>query len=108
MRYSADFEEHFKASQEEGFTEEETCEKLGDVKEIARNYLDIQSTRINSIVAGALENQRRVSLTKPGEKLPQTFPSSEGRQMPHRRKLPPSGSTPPSISQRRPFRLPRE
>ena len=86
----ADFEEHFKASQEEGFTEEETCEKLGDVKEIARNYLDIQSTRINSIVAGALENQRRVSLTKPGEKLP------------------PSGSTPPSISQRRPFRLPRE
>lgn len=46
------------------------CEKLGDVKEIARNYLDIQSTRINSIVAGALENQRRVSLTKPGEKLP--------------------------------------
>ena len=66
----ADFEEHFKASQEEGFTEEETCEKLGDVKEIARNYLDIQSTRINSIVAGALENQRRVSLTKPGEKLP--------------------------------------
>lgn len=66
----ADFEEHFKASQEEGFTEEETCEKLGDVKEIARNYLDIQSTRINSIVAGALENQRRVSPTKPGEKLP--------------------------------------
>lgn len=65
----ADFEEHFKASQEEGFTEEETCEKLGDVKEIARNYLDIESTRINSIVAGALENQRRVSLTKPGEKL---------------------------------------
>ena len=28
----ADFEEHFKASQEEGFTEEETCEKLGDVE----------------------------------------------------------------------------
>lgn len=66
----ADFEEHFKASQEEGLTEEETCEKLGDVKEIARNYLDIESTRINSIVAGAIENQRRVSLTKPGEKLP--------------------------------------
>lgn len=66
----ADFEEHFKESQENGFTEEETCEKLGDVKEIARNYLDIESTRINSIVAGAIENQRRVSLTKPGEKLP--------------------------------------
>lgn len=66
----ADFEEHFKASREEGLTEEETCEKLGDVKEIARNYLDIESTRLNSIVAGAIENQRRVSLTKPGEKLP--------------------------------------
>lgn len=66
----ADFEEHFKASQEQGLTEEETCEKLGDVKEIARNYLDIESTRLNSIVAGAIENQRRVSLTKPGEKLP--------------------------------------
>lgn len=67
----ADFEEHFKASQEEGFTEEETCEKLGDVKEIARNYLDIESTRLNSIVANAIANpQQRVSLTKPGEALP--------------------------------------
>lgn len=65
----ADFEEHFKESQEAGFTEEETCEKLGDVKEIARNYLDIESTRLNSIVANAISNQR-VSLTKPGEKLP--------------------------------------
>ena len=50
-------------------SEEETCEKLGDVKEIARNYLDIPSTRLNSIVADAVANQR-VSLTKPGEKLP--------------------------------------
>lgn len=66
---AADFEEHFKASQEQGLTEEETCEKLGDVKEIARNYLDIPSTRLNSIVADAVANQR-VSLTKPGEKLP--------------------------------------
>lgn len=66
----ADFEEHFKESQEAGLTEEETCEKLGDVKEIARNYLDIESTRLNSIVANAITNQPRVSLTKPGEKLP--------------------------------------
>lgn len=65
----ADFEEHFKESQEAGISEEETCEKLGDVKEIARNYLDIPSTRLNSIVADAVANQR-VSLTKPGEKLP--------------------------------------
>ncbi|MGN1340133.1 MAG: HAAS signaling domain-containing protein, partial [Oscillospiraceae bacterium] len=67
----ADFEEHFKASQEEGLTEEETCEKLGDVKEIARNYLDIESTRLNSIVANAIANeQQRVSLTKPGMEVP--------------------------------------
>ena len=103
----ADFEEHFKASQEEGFTEEETCEKLGDVKEIARNYLDIQSTRINSIVA-LLRISAAYPSRSPARNSRQTFPSSEGRQMPHRRKLPPSGSTPPSISQRRPFRLPRE
>ncbi len=67
----ADFEEHFKASQEQGFSEEETCEKLGDVKEIARNYLDIESTRLNSIVASAISNQQqRVSLTKPGMDVP--------------------------------------
>ena len=67
----ADFEEHFKASQEEGFSEEETCEKLGDVKEIARNYLDIESTRLNSIVANAIANEQpRVSLTKPGMDVP--------------------------------------
>lgn len=65
----ADFEAHFKESEEAGIPEEETCEKLGDVKEIARNYLDIPSTRLNSIVADAVANQR-VSLTKPGEKLP--------------------------------------
>ncbi len=65
----ADFEEHFKESQEAGVSEEETCEKLGDVKDIARNYLDITSTKVNSIVVDAVANQR-VSLTKPGEKLP--------------------------------------
>lgn len=63
----ADFEEHFKASQNEGFTEEETCERLGDVKEIARNYIDIEDDRLNSIVAKAIESDiPHVSLTKPG------------------------------------------
>ncbi len=65
----SDFEEHFKASREAGLSEEEACEKLGDAKEIARSYLDIESARINSIVADAVAN-KRVSLTKPGEKLP--------------------------------------
>lgn len=65
----ADFEAHFRESEENGFSEEETCEKLGDVKEIARSYLDIPSERINSIVANNVSNAR-VSLTKPGEKLP--------------------------------------
>ncbi len=62
----ADFEEHFRASAEQGFTEEETCAKLGDVKEIARSYIDIDSSKINSIVANAIEDSRpHVSLTKP-------------------------------------------
>lgn len=65
----ADFEAHFKESAEAGVSEEETCEKLGDVKEIARSYLDIPSTRINSIVVDAIANNR-VSLTKPGKTLP--------------------------------------
>lgn len=75
----ADFEEHFKESAEAGLSEEETCEKLGDVKEIARNYLDIPSTRLNSIVADAVANQR-VSLTKPGEKLPADISLVKGEQ----------------------------
>lgn len=63
----ADFEEHFRASAEQGFSEEETCAKLGDVKEIARSYIDIESTKINSIVANAIEDSRpHVSLKKPG------------------------------------------
>ena len=62
-----DFEEHFRASAEQGLTEEQTCEKLGDVKEIARSYVDIESTAINSILANAIEDARPyVSLTKPG------------------------------------------
>ncbi len=67
----ADFEEHFRASAEQGYTEEETCAKLGDVKEIARSYIDIDSSKINSIVANAIEDSRpHVSLTKPGRSTP--------------------------------------
>ncbi len=67
----ADFEEHFRASSEQGLTEEETCEKLGDVKEIARSYVDIESTKINSILANAIEDSRpHVSLKKPGRNEP--------------------------------------
>ncbi len=67
----ADFEEHFRASGEQGLTEEQTCEKLGDVKEIARSYVDIESTKINSILANAIEDSRpHVSLVKPGRSVP--------------------------------------
>lgn len=67
----SDFEEHFKASASEGLSEEETCRRLGDVKEIARSYIDIDSSRINSIVAQAIEADRpHVSLTKPGKDVP--------------------------------------
>ena len=67
----SDFEEHFKASASEGVSEEETCRRLGDVKEIARSYIDIESSRINSIVAQAIEADRpHVSLTKPGRDVP--------------------------------------
>lgn len=75
----ADFEEHFRASGEQGFTEEETCAKLGDVKEIARSYVDIESTRINSILANAIEESRpHVSLVKPGRTEPADSVRTEG------------------------------
>lgn len=48
-----DFEEHFKASMLEGLSEEEICEKLGDVSEIARDYVD--ETEINAMVDKALD-----------------------------------------------------
>lgn len=67
----ADFEEHFKAGLEQGISEEETCRRLGDVKEIARSYIDIDDSRLNSIVAHAIEeNKPHVSLTKPGRDVP--------------------------------------
>ncbi len=77
----ADFEEHFRASAEQGCSEEETCEKLGDVKEIARSYVDIESTAINSMLANAIEDARpHVSLTKPGKDYPASVPMSEAEQ----------------------------
>ncbi len=63
-----DFEEHFAECEEEGVSESEAAERLGDVKEIARNYLDLQSSRINSMVARDVE--RKISLTKPGQSVP--------------------------------------
>lgn len=67
----SDFEEHFKASANVGISEEETCRRLGDVKEIARNYLSFESSRINSMVAREVEAERpRVSLTKAGQSVP--------------------------------------
>ena len=63
-----DFEEHFAECEDEGVSEAEAAKRLGDVKEIARNYLNLESTRINSMVARDIE--RRVSLTKPGRDVP--------------------------------------
>ena len=64
----ADFEEHFTERSEEGVSEAEAAKRLGDVKEIARNYLNLESSRINSIVARDIE--RKISLTKPGRDIP--------------------------------------
>ncbi len=63
-----DFEEHFAECKTEGISEAEAANRLGDVKEIARNYLNLESTRINSMVARDIE--RKVSLTKPGKDVP--------------------------------------
>lgn len=79
----ADFEEHFRASAEQGYTEEETCARLGDVKEIARSYVDIESTAINSILANAIEESRpHVSLRKPGRDVPAASAPAEQPEQP--------------------------
>lgn len=66
---TADFEEHFANSAENGLSEAEACHRLGDIKEIARNYLNLESSRINSMVARDVE-RKRLSLTKPGHSVP--------------------------------------
>lgn len=66
---TADFEEHFANSAANGLSEAEACHRLGDIKEIARNYLNLESSRINSMVARDVE-RKRISLTKPGRSVP--------------------------------------
>ena len=65
----ADFEEHFTDGAMQGTPEDVTAERLGDIKEIARSYLNLESSRINSIMARDVE-RRKVSLTKPGRGVP--------------------------------------
>lgn len=65
----ADFEEHFADGAMRGLPEGETAESLGDIKEIARSYLNLESSRLNSIMARDVE-RKRVSLTKPGYSVP--------------------------------------
>lgn len=73
----ADFEEHFSDSAMQGIPEDVTAEKLGDIKEIARSYLNLESSRINSIMARDIEH-RKVSLTKPGRGVPADLSLIEG------------------------------
>ena len=77
-----DFEQHFAESAEQGIPEEETAFKLGDVKEIARNYLNLESERLNSIIARDVENTgKKVSLTKPGQSVPADLSLMSGRDI---------------------------
>ena len=65
----SDFEEHFSDGFIRGIPENEVAESLGDIKEIARSYLNLESERINSIMARDVEHAK-VSLTKPGHSVP--------------------------------------
>lgn len=76
----ADFEEHFADSAMQGISEEETAERLGDVKEIARSYLNLESSRINSIIARDVEHKKGVSLTKPGRSVPADLSLMKGKE----------------------------
>lgn len=77
-----DFEQHFADSAEQGISEEETAFKLGDVKEIARNYLNLESSRLNSIIARDIENTgKKVSLTKPGQSVPADLSLMSGKDI---------------------------
>lgn len=75
----ADFEEHFADSEMQGISERETAERLGDIKEIARSYLNLESSRINSIIARDVEHKKGVSLTKPGRSVPADLSLLKGR-----------------------------
>lgn len=65
----ADFEEHFADGAMRGIPESETADELGDIKEIARSYLNLESSRLNSIMARDIEHNK-ISLTKPGYSVP--------------------------------------
>ncbi len=64
-----DFEEHFSDGFIRGIPESEIAEGLGDIKEIARSYLNLESSRLNSIMARDIERSK-ISLTKPGHSVP--------------------------------------
>jgi len=64
-----DFEEHFSDGFIRGIPESEIAEGLGDIKEIARSYLNLESSRLNSIMARDIE-RNKISLTKPGRSVP--------------------------------------
>lgn len=74
-----DFEEHFADSAMQGISEEETAERLGDIKEIARSYLNLESSRLNSIIARDVEHKKGVSLTKPGRSVPADLSLLKGK-----------------------------
>lgn len=74
-----DFEEHFADSAMQGISEEETAEHLGDIKEIARSYLNLESSRLNSIIARDVEHRKGVSLTKPGRSVPADLSLLKGK-----------------------------
>ena len=77
-----DFEQHFEESAEQGISEEDTAFRLGDVKEIARNYLNLESSRLNSIIARDHENMgKKVSLTKPGQSVPADLSLLDGKEI---------------------------
>ncbi len=77
-----DFEQHFEESAEQGVSEEDTAFRLGDVKEIARNYLNLESSRLNSIIARDHENTgKKVSLTKPGQSVPADLSLLDGKDI---------------------------
>lgn len=77
-----DFEQHFEESAEQGISEEDTAFRLGDVKEIARNYLNLESSRLNSIIARDHENTgKKVSLTKAGQSVPADLSLLDGKEI---------------------------
>lgn len=65
----ADFEEHFADGAMLGVPESVTADELGDIKEIARSYLNLESSRLNSIMARDIE-RTKISLTKEGHSVP--------------------------------------